>query len=93
MKRAFTLAEVLVTLSILGIISAIMMSTIIHKIQDMQQLAGFKRAWSMLDNALQMMYTIEGKPSTWSDWPSTEAKNSDNANLNVYNLNQFLPFL
>ena len=71
-KKGFTLAEVLITLSILGAVAAIMIPSTMHKIQDTQQLAGFKRAYSMLDNALQMMYVVEGLPSTWSDWPSTE---------------------
>ena len=90
MKRGFTLAEVLITLSILGVVAAIMIPSTMHKIQDTQQLAGFKRAYSMLDNALQMMYVVEGLPSTWSDWPSTDEYNSSNANYFAQKLAKYL---
>ena len=89
-NAAFTLAEVLITLSILGVVAAIMIPSTMHKIQDRQQITGFKRAYSMLDNALQMMYVVEGLPSTWSDWPSTKEYNDDNANYFAQKLAKYL---
>ena len=89
-KFGFTLAEVLITLAILGVVAAISIPNVMHKIQDSQQMTGFKRAYSMLDNALQMLYVVEGLPSTWPDWPSTEEFNNDNANYFAQKLSKYL---
>ena len=50
---AFTLAEVLITLSILGVVAAIMLPSTMQKVTDRQTVTAVKRAYSMLDNALQ----------------------------------------
>ena len=91
-KKGFTLAEVLITLSILGIVAAIMIPSTVNRLQDTQQLTGFKRAYSMLENAIQMMYAVEGTPINWSDWPSPDvsADNQGNSNLFAQKLTKYL---
>ena len=67
--KGFTLAEVLITLSILGVVAAIMIPNTIQKISDRQTVTAVKRAYSLLDNALQALYAEEGDPNTWN-WPT-----------------------
>ncbi len=43
---AFTLAEVLITLAVIGVVAALTIPTVIHKIQDQQLKAQFKAAYS-----------------------------------------------
>ena len=64
-KKAFTLAEVLITLSILGVVAAIMIPGTMQRVTDRQTVTAVKRAYSIFDNAFGMMSVIEGKPYTW----------------------------
>lgn len=48
--RAFTLAEVLITLGIIGVVAAITMPTIVAKIQDKVLMGQFKKAYNILSN-------------------------------------------
>ena len=50
---AFTLAEVLITLGIIGVVAAVVMPTLISKIQDRQNIAKWKREYSLISNAFQ----------------------------------------
>ena len=77
-KKGFTLAEVLITLTILGVVAALTVPSLIHKFQDRIAISSVKKTWSMLENALEQMYIIEGKPSTW-DW-SAYTTNETRAN-------------
>ena len=50
---AFTLAEVLITLSILGVVAAIMIPGTVQRVTDRQTVTAVKRAYSIIDNAPQ----------------------------------------
>ena len=50
-KCAFTLAEVLITLGIIGVVAAMTLSTVISKIQDKQNIAKWKKEYSVISNA------------------------------------------
>ena len=80
-SAAFTLAEVLITLSILGVVAAIMIPSTMQKVTDKQTITAVKRAYSMFDNAFQMMNVIEGKPYTWQ-FPNPDAQ--DDAENTTY---------
>ena len=90
-KYAFTLAEILITLTILGIIAIITVPNIIKTYEDIVQIAQVKRAYSLIDNALQQMIAIEGPLNTWK-WPGTENSgyNSENIDLFGKKLAQYL---
>ncbi len=50
--RAFTLAEVLITLGIIGVVAALTMPSIINKSKQMQLIAQAKKTYSTIANAL-----------------------------------------
>ena len=56
MKKAFTLAEVLITLGIIGIVAAMTLPTVINNIQDKQFLTMLKKQYSIINQALLMTY-------------------------------------
>lgn len=64
-KKSFTLAETLITLTILGAIAVLVISNIINRISDRIAITQLKRAYALIDNAIQEMYVIEGLPDTW----------------------------
>lgn len=89
-KFGFTLAETLITITILGLIVAITVPVLVRRFQDMTQISAMKRAYAMIDNALQEMYVIEGPPSTWNDWTTTNNSQA-NSNLFASKLVNYLP--
>ena len=52
MKKAFTLAEVLITLGIIGIVAAMTLPTLIQKNQDRQLIAQTKKVYADINNAI-----------------------------------------
>lgn len=64
MKRlAFTLAEVLITLTVIGVIAAMTVSTLVSKYQKQTYVVGLKRSYSELSNAIIMMPVRMGCPA------------------------------
>lgn len=52
-KTAFTLAEILITLGIIGVVAAITMPTLINNIQDKQFKTKWKKEYSVISNIFQ----------------------------------------
>lgn len=61
-KAAFTLAEVLITLTILGVVAAISISTIATFYQKTMTIARLKVAYSMVENMTRQSYIENGYP-------------------------------
>ena len=59
-KLGFTLAEVLITLGIIGVVSAITLPAVINDAQDKQFKAMFKKQYSTIAQAIQMVYAKNG---------------------------------
>ena len=57
---AFTLAEVLVTLGIIGVVAAMTLPTVIDNSRNKQLETALKRSYSVLSQALEMYYAEEG---------------------------------
>lgn len=64
-KKAFTLAEVLITLVIVGIIAALTLPTLIIKNQKEETAIKLKKAYSTLANAANLAISAEGPMETW----------------------------
>lgn len=68
MKRAFTLAEVLITLGIIGVVAAMTIPTLMTEINHIKLKSQFKEAYSLLAQAVRMYNEdderIEYKPNT-----------------------------
>ncbi len=71
-RAAFTLAEVLITLGIIGVVAAMTLPVLISKYQERSWLTSFKRTYSVLYQAYLGAYQENGIASTWCP-----AKNSD----------------
>lgn len=59
-KKAFTLAEVLITLAIIGVVAAITIPTLLKNIQDAQFKNAAKEAFSKASQAIQLMKNDNG---------------------------------
>ena len=70
-KRAFTLAEVLITLTIIGVIAAITIPTLMQKWSDQADVQRVKQAYSLLSNAFELAIREYGPLNEW-DWPEKQ---------------------
>lgn len=61
---AFTLAEVLITLGIIGVVAALTIPTVISSVQHKELEVGLKNAYSTLSEALKMYEQENGYPVT-----------------------------
>ena len=60
-KHAFTLAEVLITLLIIGIIAAITIPSMIHEYEQHEFKTGLRKAISVLNDAIQLNISQDGE--------------------------------
>lgn len=58
--RAFTLAEVLITLAIIGVVAAMTIPSMLNKINDAELKTGFKKIYSELDQATKKVIQDNG---------------------------------
>ena len=65
MKRAFTLAEVLITLGIIGVVAALTIPTLIANYQEKQTVSRLTKAYATISNAYQMAKVENGELSDW----------------------------
>ena len=64
-SAAFTLAEVLITLAIIGVVAALTIPTVVHKYQQQQFYAAFMKAHNTLATAFQLSVAENGELPTW----------------------------
>ncbi len=75
-KKAFTLAEVLITLTIIGIVAAMTIPTLMSKYKDQATVTKLKKAQSIISNAFSIANTKDGDVielksnsyGSWMDW-------------------------
>ena len=67
LSKGFTLAEVLITLSILGVVVAIIIPNVIKNYQKQATVSRLKMAYSMLDRLTQQSYIENGYPTYTTD--------------------------
>lgn len=64
MKKAFTLAEVLITLGIIGVVAAMTMPSLIQNARNRELESGLKKGASVIGQALNMYQAENGVPVT-----------------------------
>ena len=58
-QRAFTLAEVLITLGIIGVVAAMTMPSLINATHDKQYITAYKRGLATMSQAIAINYALE----------------------------------
>ena len=69
-NKAFTLAEVLITLTIIGVIAAITIPNLMKKWEEAHTVSAVKEAYAILNNAFKSMISEEGYLTDWA-WPES----------------------
>ncbi len=64
-KRGFTLAEVLITLAIIGVVAALTIPTVVRNYQKQETATKLKKAYSTLANTTNLAIADEGPVSGW----------------------------
>ena len=64
-QKGFTLAEVLITLGIIGVVAAMTLPAITAKTEKQQTLAKLKKAYSVLSQGIKQSELDNGEISTW----------------------------
>ena len=85
-KIAFTLAEVLITLGIIGVVASLTLPSVITKYQKQQTIAQLKKAYSTLDNASRLSQVENGEMRTWD-------KELYHTNIKKYVETYYLPYI
>ena len=88
-KRAFTLAEVLITLGIIGVVAAMTLPNLITEYQKKQTAVQLKKAYSTFAQALVLSQYENGDSS---EWKLTDSSSSYDENLAYFN-NYWKPYL
>ena len=58
-KKGFTLAEVLITLAIIGVVAALAIPSVISNSQQQEFKTGLKKAISVLNSAISMNIAVD----------------------------------
>lgn len=76
-RQAFTLAEVLITLGIIGIVAAVTMPTVITNYKKKQVVTQLKKSYSLISQAVKLSETQNGETKFWNlNAPSEEFMNT-----------------
>ncbi len=70
--EGFTLAEVLITLGIIGIVAAMTMPTLITKYKNKQAVSQLKKSYAIVSNAFRMAEAKHGPVMDWAEWNDAE---------------------
>ena len=59
-KNGFTLAEVLITLAIIGVVATLTLPSLMSNTQEQQAVTAFKKAMNTLNEVAQMNAAVDG---------------------------------
>lgn len=82
-KRGFTLAEVLITLAIIGVVAALTIPTVVRNYQKQQTAVRLKKAYNALSNTTNLAIANHGPVTGWEVYsseatvPGTSVKGSE----------------
>lgn len=74
-ENGFTLAEILITLGVIGIVAAMTLPALIQKNKRAELQSGLKTGYSLLQQALQRMNADNGYPAIPANYPARTFKN------------------
>ncbi len=86
-KNAFTLAEVLITLGIIGVVAALTLPAIVQKNYEKETVARVKKAYSILQQAYLMASQKDGTPDEWGATGMYETSS------HIFLANKFAPYI
>ncbi|MDR1327133.1 MAG: prepilin-type N-terminal cleavage/methylation domain-containing protein [Heliobacteriaceae bacterium] len=87
-KNGFTLAEVLITLGIIGVVAALTLPALIQNYKKQALKAGFRKAYSVLTNTFNLMQDENGVRAVSEDFSSADVLKSrllEMKRLNIMN--------
>ena len=79
-KTAFTLAEVLITLAIIGIVAALTIPNLVMKYKEKVTVTKVQKAYSVLNSAYKMALVTDGEFSTWGFANDSEKEEDEDGN-------------
>ena len=88
--NAFTLAEVLITLGVIGVVAAMTMPTLIQNYKKKETVTRLKRAYSEIQQVIRMSEAEHGEISSWGV-PSTATAQEMHDYLDEYFVKYFKP--
>lgn len=84
-QEAFTLAEVLITLGIIGIVAAMTLPALMEKQNEKARVTQLKKTYSILQQAHLRAIEVSGEPDGWGTYSNSNGNSSGATNiLNVY---------
>ena len=83
-KVAFTLAEVLITLGVIGVVAALTLPSIVHNVQKVVLKNQFKRAYSNFYNAIKYVQVQNGAPYACFYWDKKPYGDAECSEFNEY---------
>ena len=97
-RVAFTLAEVLITLGIIGIVAAMTIPTLIVNYQKKQTVSKLKQTYSIISQALTMAQSEHGDTTTWEvggiyDTPTASPNFNHEDAVKKFVTKYFIPYL
>ena len=88
-KAAFTLAEVLITLGIIGIVAALTIPTLVSNYQKRQTVVKLKKVFADINNAVKLSEVDNGPAYTW-EYPQNDT--SSDETLFAFIKKYYLPY-
>lgn len=67
-KKGFTLAEVLITLGIIGVVAAMTLPTLIQNYRKHEVETRLAKVYSVVNQAIKLSTVEYGEPAEWGDW-------------------------
>ena len=88
--KGFTLAEVLITLTIIGVIAAITIPNLMQSWRKHERITQIKTAYSIIQNAVRMSVAENGSPNGWT---YGTAENAGQNGSEIFAPRYILPYL
>ncbi len=83
-KAAFTLAEVLITLAIIGVVAALTIPSLVQRYQERQYVTHLKKSYAVLQNAFQMAIAEHGTLDQWGLSKTVTGQDEEGNNILDY---------